>query len=152
MTELKLSMQKNEREAVPLANVFTPLPMRSPQQGEPHKYYTWCGFVLQAALKQNRKETDKMGKILEAFANNELLVVELSDKRSPQRKKLMEEGEKLHAALKEKLNDEQKEMLEQLIETIYQENCHYIQERLIRGYRLGVLMTMEVFSERDTYF
>ncbi|MBO5032990.1 MAG: hypothetical protein J6D08_14130 [Lachnospiraceae bacterium] len=93
-----------------------------------------------------------MGKILEAFANNELLVVELSDKRSPQRKKLMEEGEKLHAALKEKLNDEQKEMLEQLIETIYQENCHYIQERLIRGYRLGVLMTMEVFSERDTYF
>jgi len=78
-------------------------------------------------------------------------VVELTDKRTPQRQKLAEEGLKLHNKLKEKLNDEQKELLEQLIETIYEENCHYVQERLIRGYRLGVLMTMEVFSEQDTY-
>lgn len=144
-------MQKNEEEVVSLANVFTPLPICSSQQGEPHKYYTWCGFVLQATLKQNRKEMDKMGKILDAFANNGLFVVELTDKRTPQRQKLAEEGLKLHNKLKEKLNDEQKELLEQLIETIYEENCHYVQERLIRGYRLGVLMTMEVFSEQDTY-
>lgn len=52
-----------------------------------------------------------MERFLRAFANDQLQVIEVTETRSPKRKKL-----------------------------------------IIRGYRLGVLMTMEVFAGQEKFF
>ena len=92
-----------------------------------------------------------MGKILEAFANDELCIEPAYAKLSPQRKKLLDQSGELLTKLNEKLNDEEQELLSRFINTILDENYLYAQDRFIRGYRLGVLMTTEVFSEQDSY-
>ena len=51
-------MQKNEKEVVPLAHVFTLLPSCHPQQGEQHKYYTTVLLCLASGLW-----TDQKGKV-----------------------------------------------------------------------------------------
>ena len=92
-----------------------------------------------------------MGKILEAFANDELCIEPVYAELSPQRKKLLDQSGELLTKLNGKLNDEEQELLSRFINTILDENHLYAQDRFIRGYRLGVLMTTEVFSEQDSY-
>lgn len=41
--------------------------------------------------------------------------------------------------------------MNELLDTIADENCSYAQSKFIRGYRLGVLMTMEIMSEQETF-
>ena len=93
-----------------------------------------------------------MDRFLKAFANDELRVNAESEKRSSEHQKIVDRGYVLQKQLEEKLNDEEKELLEKLVDTLREESCRYAEEKLIRGYRLGVMMTMEVFSEQDTFF
>lgn len=66
-----------------------------------------------------------MSTILEALANDDLHVLEITDK--------------------------DKELLARLINTIYDETVLYAQHKFKRGYQLEVLMAAEVFSGKDTF-
>jgi len=92
-----------------------------------------------------------MGKILEAFLDEQLCVDAVIDKRSPKHQKLCERAYELKMKLEGILNDEGKEFLEQLMETTSEENNCYAQSKFLRGYQLGVLMTMEVMAEQDKF-
>ena len=59
-----------------------------------------------------------MGKLLEAFTNNELYATEVIQKRSPKRQKLLEKSDKLYEKLRKKYNEKDKEILEQLLELV----------------------------------
>lgn len=90
-----------------------------------------------------------MGKILDAFASEKFMAKPVIEKRSPKRQELIEKVHTLHETLSKKLDDENKELLEELLNTVYDENCCYAEESFIYGYRLGVLMTMEIVTEQD---
>ena len=92
-----------------------------------------------------------MGKILEAFAEDELCIEPAYVELSPQRKKLLDQCDELLTKLNEKLDNEEQELLTRIINTILDENHLHARDKFIRGYRLGVLMTTEVFSEQDSY-
>ena len=92
-----------------------------------------------------------MDRLLRAFADEQLQVIEVTETRSPKRQKLIDESYKLHNELEEKLNSEEKELLERLLDTDSEEKNLYAEDKFIRGYRPGVLMTMEVFAEQDKF-
>ena len=92
-----------------------------------------------------------MSTILEALANDDLHVLEITEKRSPERQKLIDLSVTLRAKLEQSLDDKDKELLARLINTIYDETALYAQHRFMRGYQLGVLMAAEIFSEKDTF-
>ena len=92
-----------------------------------------------------------MGKILDAFAENELYTTEVIEKRSPQRQRLIENTNEIHRKLEQNLNSEDNELLEQLLEVIFDESYCYAQANFIRGYRLGIFMATEIFSEQDSF-
>ena len=103
-------------------------------------------------MKQNRKETDKsMGKILDAFLDDQLHVNAVTAKRTRHHQYLCEQVEILHNKLAEKLNDEDKALLQKLADTYFDESCCDAHSYFVRGYRLGVLMTMEVFEGQDSF-
>lgn len=93
-----------------------------------------------------------MERFLRAFASEQLQVIEVTETRSPKRKRLLDESYKLHTELEEKLNSEEKELLERLLDVNADENALYGEDKFIRGYRLGVLMTMEVFAGQEKFF
>lgn len=93
-----------------------------------------------------------MDKLLRAFAGEQLQIIEMNETRSPQRKKLIDEGYKLYNELEQKLNSREKDLLERLIDVNSEEKSLYAEDKFIRGYRLGVLMTMEVFAGQDRFF
>lgn len=145
-------MQKNEKEVVPLANVFTLLPPCHPQQGEPHKYYSTVRLCLASGLWTKSKGLDnRMGKILEAFLTDQLRVDSVTEQRTPEHQELCEKGNELQDKLAETLNDKQKEILEELVETLFEESCCAEQLKFERGFRLGVLITSEIFYAQDIF-
>ena len=93
-----------------------------------------------------------MGRILEAFAEGELHVIPSNEIQSPKHQELFDKVCELQEKLEEKLNNEEKELLNELMDAVADESCCYAQSKFIRGYRLGVLMTMEVISEQETFF
>lgn len=92
-----------------------------------------------------------METILEAFAENELCVEEESETRSPEHQRLCEEAGRLQCQLEERLGEEERQLLDSLTDVLTAESSCYAKSRFVRGYRLGVLMTMEVFAEQDTF-
>ena len=56
-----------------------------------------------------------------------------------------------HKELEEKLNEEQRGLLAQLLDAMENEHNCDAQSRFIRGYSLGVLMATEVMEERDKF-
>lgn len=93
-----------------------------------------------------------MERFLRAFASDQLQVIEVTETRSPKRKQLIDESYKIQSELEQKLNSEEKELLERLLDINTDENTLYAEDKFIRGYRLGVLMTMEVFAEQEKFF
>lgn len=93
-----------------------------------------------------------MDKFLRALAGDELQVVEVTETRSPKREQLITDSYNLYIELEQKLNNEEKELLERLLDINAEEKCLYADDKFIRGYRLGVLMTTEVFTEQETFF
>lgn len=92
-----------------------------------------------------------MGKILEAFADGRLCMEEEPEQRSQEHLELTENAFRLQEELETRLGDEERELLGKLMDTVFAECSCYAQNRFVRGYRLGVLMTMEVFDQQDTY-
>lgn len=92
-----------------------------------------------------------MGKILEAFLTDQLRVDSGTEGRSYEQQKLCERGSELQDKLAEKLNDEEKEMLTELVETLFEESCYDEQKKFERGFRLGVLITAEIFTEQNIF-
>lgn len=90
-----------------------------------------------------------MGKILKEFARNNFYTNIQNEKRSPEREKLCEQIFTMQTELEEKLNNTEKKLLNQLMDIIADENSCYAQEKFIRGYCLGVLMTMEILTEQE---
>ena len=72
--------------------------------------------------------------------------------RSPEHQQLCNKGSELQEKLAEKLNDEEKEMLTELVDTLFEESCCDEQRKFERGFRLGVLITAEIFTEQDIFF
>lgn len=90
-----------------------------------------------------------MGRILEAFSEGRLCADEKEENRSAAYQRLCERSFRLHDELEEKLGDEEKALLEGLMDSLLDESSSDSQHSFIRGYRLGVLMTMEVFMGED---
>ena len=93
-----------------------------------------------------------MGKILKAFLTDQLHVDGETEGRSPEHQQLCDRGSELQDKLAEKLNDEEKEMLTELVDTLFEESCYDNQKKFERGFRLGVLMTAEIFTEQGIFF
>ncbi|MBR1853717.1 MAG: hypothetical protein IJ794_11360 [Lachnospiraceae bacterium] len=53
--------------------------------------------------------------------------------------------------LETELNDKQKSLLEELVDSMNQETARFGNHRFERGFGLGVLLMIEVFTERDTF-
>ena len=103
-------------------------------------------------VEQNGKETDKsMGKILDAFLDDQLHVNAVTAKRTRHHQHLCEQMEILHNKLDERLKDEDKALLQKFADTCFDESCCDAHSYFVRGYRLGVLMTMEVFEGQDSF-
>ena len=100
---------------------------------------------------ESGKEDNRMGKILEALLTDQLRVDSGTDRRSPEHQALCEKGGELQDRLAETLNDKQKEMLEELVETFFDESSCNEQVKFERGFRLGVLITSEIFYGQDIF-
>lgn len=92
-----------------------------------------------------------MGKILDAFSDEQLLVNAVAEKRSPAHQKYCEQMRAFHEELEDRLNEEQKGLLQKLLDAVENEHNCDAQNRFIRGYSLGVLMATEVMEERDKF-
>lgn len=92
-----------------------------------------------------------MGKILDAFSDEQLLVNAVIEKRSPVHQKYCEQVCTFLKELEENLNEEQNRLLQKLLEAIENEHNCDAQNRFVRGYSLGALMTTEVMEERDKF-
>ena len=90
-----------------------------------------------------------MGKILDAFADGRLCVEDEIERRSLGHTELSERVFRLQEELEERLGEEEKGMLGELMDAVFEEGLCYAQNRFVRGYRLGVLMAMEIFGEQD---
>lgn len=87
-----------------------------------------------------------MGKILDAFADDELCVNPPTYKGSPEYRKAVDTMYKIAEALETKLNDEEKELFEQFRDAQTDENHLYQLDVFKRGFRIAVLMLFEVFA------
>lgn len=93
-----------------------------------------------------------MGKILTAFADENLEINPVFYKGSAEYQQAVETIYRLSEELDAKHNEEEKKMFEQFRDALETESSLYAIDRFISGYRLGVLMTMEVFAESDSLF
>lgn len=90
-----------------------------------------------------------MGKILEAIATDHLCVeppiYEGDSKFNRARNRYCTLGEKLL----EKLNEEERKLLDDYSTAQTEESLLYGNDRFVKGFRLGVLMMMEVITDED---
>ncbi len=90
-----------------------------------------------------------MGKILEAIATDHLCVeptiYEGDSQFNRARNRYCILGEKLMA----KLNEEERKMLDDYSTAQSEESVLYGNDRFVKGFRLGVLMMMEVITDED---
>ena len=90
-----------------------------------------------------------MGKILEAIATDHLCVeppiYDGDSEFNRARNRYCTLGENLMA----KLNEEERKMLDAYSDAQTEESAIYAKDRFIKGFRLGVLMMMEVITDED---
>lgn len=91
-----------------------------------------------------------MGKTLRAFAQDELELEPVTDYDSEETKAARERAGELEDRLWETLQAEQRRAYEEFMDAQLEAEYLYSIDRLILGYRLGVLMTVEVFTDRET--
>lgn len=92
-----------------------------------------------------------MGKILKAFVTDQIHIDAIAEKYSPEHKKFYEKSCELCEELEKKLNDDEKKMLDELMEAMFNDGACYAEEKFIRGYKLGVLITAEVYQGQDDF-
>jgi polyhydroxyalkanoate synthesis regulator phasin len=87
--------------------------------------------------------------ILEALANENLQLVKMSMDHDSEISKEMIKLGKLRADFEKVLSEEEKEAFENMKNTSDSVSLNYATERFITGFRLGVMMMMEVFAGSD---
>lgn len=92
-----------------------------------------------------------MGNIVTAFLTDQLRVDSGTERRTPEHQALCEKSGELQDQLAETLNDKQKAILEEMVETLFDESSCNEQVKFERGFRLGVLITAEIFFGQDTF-
>ena len=93
-----------------------------------------------------------MGKILDAFADDELCVNPTTYKGSREYRKAIDTMYKTAEELAAKLNDEEKKLFEQFRDAQADENHLYQLDAFKRGFRIAVLMLFEVFAAGEDEF
>lgn len=91
---------------------------------------------------------DGMGKILEAFFKGE---IDIDGGRTPRQQELGREVKGFHEDLEKRLDNGDKELLEDLVDTMLDEGACYGEKMFERGFQLGILMAAETFLERDSF-
>ncbi len=91
-----------------------------------------------------------MKKILEAFANDNLISGPRFFKKESEYGRAMKRLTDAEETLIAHLDEEERALLHELTDAEGEMACMSGSDRFIYGYRLGVLMTMEVFVGRDT--
>lgn len=90
-----------------------------------------------------------MGKILEALYEGNLLAEPIIEKRSKEHQKACDFAFGMLEEFSAKLNEDEKETLDKIVNALTNENQYYATDRFVRGYCLGALMMMEIFEKRD---
>lgn len=111
----------------------------------------WATKKVSCHIQGQERTNNKVGKILDAFSDEQLLVNAVTEKRSPAHQKYCEQMRAFHEELEDKLNEEQKGLLQKLLDAVENEHNCDAQNRFIRGYSLGVLMATEVMDEREKF-
>lgn len=93
-----------------------------------------------------------MGKILDAFADDELCVNPTTYNGSREYRKAVDTMYKTAEELATKLNDEEKKLFEQFRDAQADENHLYQLDVFKRGFRIAVLMLFEVFAAGEDEF
>lgn len=93
-----------------------------------------------------------MGKILNAFVREELRLEPFTDFDSEETKNASEYASQLEERFSKTLMPDQWELYVKLTDARAEEDYLYSVDRVIFGYRLGVLMTTEVFTDMDKLF
>lgn len=88
-----------------------------------------------------------MGNILKAMATDHLCVEPAVYNGSPEYQKARTRYCTLGEKLAEKLNEEEKKILEEYSAAQTTESLLYGNDRFIKGFRLGILMMMEVITD-----
>ena len=83
---------------------------------------------------------------MEAFLTDQLRVDSGTGGRSPEHQQLCYKGNEIQEKLAKKLNNEEKEMLTELVDTLFKKSCFDEQKKFERGFRLGVLTTAEAWA------
>lgn len=89
-----------------------------------------------------------MGKILQALYEGNLLAEPVTEKRSQEYQKACDFTFDLLEELSQKLNEEQKQLLDKFVNALSDEKQYCIADRFIRGYCLGALMMLEIMEKR----
>lgn len=88
-----------------------------------------------------------MGKILQALAEEALCIKPTFYDDSHPSKKVLDAMCEAGDFLEETLNDEEKRFFEQFRDAQLEQSEQYANSQFIRGYRLGVLTMIEIFTE-----
>lgn len=92
-----------------------------------------------------------MGRILQAFAEEGVIVEPPKEWRTPEYQKACEYSAKLVDSFEEHLNAEEKEEFEKVLDAIAEEQRHCLMGSFARGYSLGMLMMLEVIEYKDSF-
>ena len=93
-----------------------------------------------------------MSKILEAFAEDNLSNNPATYRGKSEYRKALKVKYNSAETLNEKLDDEGKKLFEQYCDAQSDESRIYEMDRFIRGYKVGVLMMIEVFTGASDLF
>lgn len=92
-----------------------------------------------------------MGKILEALAAEHLCITPSEYKGNEKYREARDLSCSLENLLLEKLSEEDKKLLEDYSDAQAEENMCYANHLFVKGFRLGVLMMMEVVTDCDSF-
>ena len=92
-----------------------------------------------------------MGNILTALLTEQLRVDSGTERRTPEHQALCEKGNETSKPVRRNSECQTKEILEELVETLFDECSCNEQVKFERGFRLGVLITSEIFYAQDTF-
>ena len=88
---------------------------------------------------------------MEALASDQLVVNDINREKTPEHRRLSDKCCELQEKLEENLDENEKALLTELVDTIYDEEYLEALKRFKRGYSLGVLMTLEVFEDYNSF-
>lgn len=88
---------------------------------------------------------------MEALASDQLVVNDINQKKTSEHRRLSDKCCELQERLEKNLDENGKNLLTELVDTIYDEEYLKSLNRFNRGYSLGVLMTMEVFEDYNSF-